>query len=80
MKDVFVPKLDGNTVVLSQREAAVIMLVAEGMTAYKISQKLGISPRTVESTKIRIVEKTEAKNLLEVIIALSQKGIIKTNP
>lgn len=48
--------------VLSPREQEVLQLVAEGLTTAQIAEKLFTSPRTVETHRQNIMEKTGAKN------------------
>jgi FixJ family two-component response regulator len=52
---------------LSQRETEVAKLLADGMTAPQIGTRLGISPRTVEAHRGKILEKLNAKSTAEVI-------------
>jgi len=41
--------------------------VAEGLHAKEIAAALGISPRTVEVHKARIMEKLDARNVAELV-------------
>ena len=52
---------------LSQRERQVLELVAEGMRNKEIAAALGISPRTVEVHKMRIMEKLGVRNVAELV-------------
>lgn len=64
----------GNT--LSPREIEIIGLFAEGLSYKEIAQKLEISPRTVETHRNKVLEKLEAKSIVEVIrYALKNKLI-----
>lgn len=42
---------------LSERELEVVDLIAEGMTSRQIAEKLGLSPKTIESHRRRIMQK-----------------------
>lgn len=53
--------------VLSAREREVLALVVEGVDNRGIGERLGISPRTVEVHKSRIMTKVGARNLAELI-------------
>jgi two-component system, LuxR family, response regulator FixJ len=53
--------------VLSAREREVLALVVEGVDNRSIGERLGISPRTVEVHKSRIMTKVGARNLAELI-------------
>ncbi|WP_018617901.1 response regulator transcription factor [Spirosoma luteum] len=49
-------------VLLSEREKEVLMLICEGLSTNEISEKIFLSPRTVEGHRLRILEKTGTKN------------------
>jgi DNA-binding NarL/FixJ family response regulator len=53
---------------LSDREIEVIKLLCEQYSTPEISEKLSISPRTVESHRQRILEKTGSKNIAGIVI------------
>ncbi len=61
---------------LSKREHQVLALLVEGKLSKVIADELGISPRTVEGHRARIMSKLQARSLPEVIrIALAgQRG------
>ncbi len=52
---------------LSTREREVMALVIDGMDNRGIGEKLGISPRTVEVHKSRVMTKLGARNLAELV-------------
>lgn len=52
---------------LTERQKSVISLVAQGLTAKEIGERLKISQRTVEFHRIMIQEKTGAQNLAGII-------------
>jgi two-component system response regulator FixJ len=58
---------------LSSREREVMALVIEGMDNRGIGEKLGISPRTVEVHKSRVMTKLGARNLAE-LVRIAQAG------
>ncbi len=60
---------------LTQREQDVMMLVLEGQTNKKIAQHLGISHRTVEIHKARLMQKTGAENLLDLAHIVQEAGL-----
>ena len=60
---------------LTERERAVFNLLVEGMQNKVIAHKLGISARTVEVHRRRVMEKTGARNLAELVkMALSNRS------
>lgn len=52
---------------LSQREREVMNLVVEGLDNRRVGERLGISPRTVEVHKSRVMAKLGARNLAELM-------------
>lgn len=57
---------------LSPREREVMNLIVKGMHNRRIAEALGISPRTVEVHKARVMEKLGAKNLVELVRLVDQ--------
>lgn len=51
---------------LTEREREVMMLALEGQTSKEIASNLGISFRTVETHRTRVIQKTGASNMLEL--------------
>ena len=52
---------------LTERERGVARLVVQGIHNKEIASMLGISPRTVEVHKARVMEKSGARNLADLI-------------
>ena len=52
---------------LTSREREVLELAARGLHAKEIAAALGISPRTVEVHKTRLMEKLEVRNIAELV-------------
>ncbi|MBI5275011.1 MAG: response regulator transcription factor [Burkholderiales bacterium] len=52
---------------LSRREREVMLLVVDGLDNRSIGERLGISPRTVEVHKARMMMKLGARNLAELM-------------
>jgi two-component system response regulator FixJ len=62
---------------LSERQRQVMDLVADGMANKEIATRLGISPRTVEIYRAKVMEKMGARNLAELVrmaLALEKYG------
>jgi two-component system, LuxR family, response regulator FixJ len=59
---------------LSAREREVMALVVEGFDNRTVAEKLGISPRTVEVHKSRVMSKLGARNLAELIRIAQANG------
>ncbi len=64
---------------LSPRETEVLKGFADGLTYNQISKKLFISPRTVESHKVSIMEKLELKTIADLVKYALRNGLIKLN-
>jgi RNA polymerase sigma factor (sigma-70 family) len=61
--------------VLTAREREVLQHAAQGLHAKEIAAKLGISPRTVEVHKTRIMQKLGVRNVAELVrFALSSEN------
>lgn len=56
---------------LTGRERQVAKLMAEGLTSKQIARALGISPRTVDVHRARLMEKFGAKNSLALVARLT---------
>lgn len=56
---------------LSTRERQVVKMLAEGLTSKEIARGLGISPRTVEVYRAKLIEKFGARNGLELVARLA---------
>jgi two-component system response regulator FixJ len=60
---------------LTEREREVLELLVLGDANKVVAYKLGISPRTVEIHRGRLMEKTQAKNLAELVRMALAAGI-----
>ncbi|MBV2361515.1 PAS and helix-turn-helix domain-containing protein [Thalassococcus sp. CAU 1522] len=56
---------------LTTRERQVAKMLAEGLTSKEIARGLGISPRTVEVHRSRLMAKFNARNSLELVAQLA---------
>jgi len=66
-----------NEIMLSNREIDTLKLLADGYSSKAISDKLCISPRTVETHKHNILRKLKMKNNAELIKYAIKKGLVK---
>ena len=64
-------------VAISEREAGVLSLIAQGLTSSEISDRLFMSKRTVESYRRALMDKTGAKNTAELIHYATSHYLIK---
>ncbi len=65
-----------NQVALSARELEIIRLISQELTNKEISDKLCISTRTVETHRENILQKTNAKNSIGIIMYAYRNNII----
>ncbi len=62
---------------LSGREQEILELICKEKTAQEIADKLCISPRTVEVHKKNLMEKTQTKNTVGLVLYSIRNGIIQ---
>ncbi|MDH4134292.1 MAG: response regulator [Gammaproteobacteria bacterium] len=60
---------------LTEREREVMLMLVKGLNNRRIAEELGISPRTVEAHRARLLGKTGADNIVE-LVRLSDQGKI----
>jgi DNA-binding NarL/FixJ family response regulator len=61
----------------SKRENQVLYLSMEGLPIKMIADKLSISSRTVEKYRTKLMQKSGASNMVEVIVFSLKNGLIK---
>lgn len=61
---------------LSSRQLQLVQLLAEGQSVKEISTILGISPRTVESHKYRLMQQLKLKNTAELVAFAMKHGLV----
>jgi DNA-binding NarL/FixJ family response regulator len=64
---------------ISSREKEVLLKICEQKTAKEIAEELFISPRTVEGHRTKLLEKTNSRNIVGLIIFAVERGIFKIN-
>lgn len=62
---------------LTRREKEVLSFVATGLTSKQIGSELGISSRTVESHRARVMEKLGIRNVAGLVKFAVQSGILE---
>ena len=69
--------LDGNPLEsLSMREREILQLVAEGKTSQQISERLSISPKTVDTYRSRLMHKIRVEDIAGLVKFAIQNGVI----
>jgi two-component system response regulator FixJ len=74
--DEYLAQIRARVGVLSERQRQVMMLAAQGFTNKEIAKKMDITPRTVESYRSLVMERTGAKNLAELIRMAMRLGMV----
>jgi DNA-binding NarL/FixJ family response regulator len=62
---------------LTRREREVFHLIAEGMTTKDIAQRLGISAKTAENHRGRVLDKLDVRNTAELVRYALRKGLVE---
>jgi DNA-binding NarL/FixJ family response regulator len=70
----------GTPAELSEREAEVLRLLAEGHTSKEISSRLSISVKTVETYKARAMDKLGFKSRVDVVRYAASRGWLRDRP
>jgi len=63
---------------LSERETEVLRQIVDGRSSKEIARHLDLSPRTVESHRVRIMDKMQAENLSELVRFSLGGGLIES--
>lgn len=72
-----IPPVLDETRALSPREREIVSLIAEGKSSREISTALGISVKTVETHRQRIMEKLDCHKATELVRYAIKEGILK---
>lgn len=70
-------KPDDQVVSLTNREKEVLDLICQGNSNQEISEELYISQRTVERHRASLLEKTDSKNSISLVIFAIKNGLVK---
>jgi FixJ family two-component response regulator len=65
---------------LTRRERDVLNLIVAGASSKEAGRRLGISPRTVEFHRARILEKVDAKNTADLIRIVMSRHFLHDSP
>jgi two-component system invasion response regulator UvrY len=62
---------------LSRREFQVMLMISHGLTNVEISDKLCLSPKTVSTYRLRLLEKLGAQNEVDLIKIAVEQGMVE---
>ncbi len=62
---------------LSRREFQVMLMISHGLTNAEISDKLCLSPKTISTYRLRLLEKLGAQNEVDLIKIAVEQGMIE---
>ena len=75
--DAYLAKSESPPDPLTPREREVLQLVAEGKTTKKVAETLGISVKTAESHRTRVLKKLEMPNTAGIVRYAIRHGLIQ---
>jgi len=62
---------------LSRREFQVMLMISQGLTNLEISDKLCLSPKTISTYRLRVLEKLDAHNEVDLIKIAVEQGMVE---
>ncbi len=62
---------------LSRREFQVMLMISHGLTNAEISEKLCLSPKTVSTYRLRLLEKLGAQNEVDLVKIAVEQGMVE---
>ena len=62
---------------LSPREFQVMLMISQGLTNAEISDKLCLSPKTISTYRLRVLEKLDAHNEVDLIKIAVEQGMVE---
>jgi len=65
--------------ILTTREVEIVQLICEELTTAEIAERLFISPRTVDTHRKHILEKTDSKSVVSLIKLAYEYELIVTS-
>ncbi len=70
------PKRKDTSINLTEREIEVLELICKGFSNADISKFLGLSPRTIDGHRAKLLEKTGAKNAPNLVMLALKIGLV----
>ncbi len=81
MLDAYSRGLDGVTVedryeLLTDREREIYQMLAEGKTNKVIADELGLKMHTVETHRLRVMNKLDVHNMAQLVLSAVRRGVV----
>jgi len=70
-------RIDPDEDVLSARESQVLQLIAEGLSSKEIASNFGVSPKTIESHRARMMEKLNLHETASLVRYAIRRGLVQ---
>jgi DNA-binding NarL/FixJ family response regulator len=70
------PDQGNHSIQLTERENEVLKLICKGLTNKEISEEIFVSVKTVEGYKTKLLEKTDTKNSINLMLYAVRNGLI----
>ena len=61
---------------LSKRELDVLKALSRGLTNKKIAEELGVSPKTIDNHRTKLLKKMEVNSTAALLMAAIRNGVI----
>lgn len=71
------PKVEKETVLLSEREIELIKLLSEELNSTEIASKMNLGVRTIEGLRSELLKKIGVKNTIGIVMYGVSKGLLK---
>ena len=65
---------------LPRRQGQILTFIADGLTTREIAARLGLSPKTVETHRSRLMRRLVARNLAELLRRALELGFVQIPP
>ena len=77
-RSILVPdKVEDRCDLLAERQRQIYQLLAEGKSNREIAGLLGLSLHTVETHRMRIIEKLDVHNAAELVLSAARRGLVQ---
>lgn len=71
------PALNKNMVSFTDREAEIMQYMCKGLSTQEIAENLCLSAKTVENYRVKLLQKTNCKNSVELVVYAIKHNIIE---